>query len=122
MTDARGHVVATMNGLGTGVYVFLVRMNAMMGKPQRDLANLIRTGTRAAFGELIIRLMANFTVTSVVTPVAPFTGSLPTDEVVSAWGGTIMDLGLVPSEPLPPLPNLAMKVPLRWQRMTSFAT
>lgn len=68
-----------------------------MGKQQRVLGTLIRTGLLAACEERVNLSVPNLTAASVGTPTASVTRSLPTTEVASVRGETPMDLDVVPS-------------------------
>lgn len=101
MTFEWNRVVNAMNGPGTGVDCNLVRMNSVMGKLQKDLANLIRNDPRVACKELVNHSVADFTAPSDRFLAVSDTVSLLTGKVASALVKALMDLDIVPSEFLP---------------------
>lgn len=101
MIDARVRVFASMNGLGTVVEDIAVRMGDLMDNLRVDLSTLVWTGPRAVYEELINFLEAAITAESVETPAAPGTRPLPTCEVGSTRGDTLINLDVVPSGSVP---------------------
>lgn len=103
IADGRACVVASMNGLGTDVQTIFVRMEDMMEKLWLDLTALIWVGPRAACGELINLVAADFTAASSDNSAAPRAGSVPAGEAAHLRGNTVTDLDVVASGfvPLP---------------------
>lgn len=101
ITNAQACVVASMNGLGTGVEAIFARMRGVMDKLRLDLYALIRDGSRAACEKRIKTAIADITAISVDTFTAPGAGSTAGVKTVPFQATALMDLDVFPSWSVP---------------------
>lgn len=103
MAHVCARVIASTDVFGTGDEGIVVRMGELMDKLREDLTASIRYGPCATYVDLVSLLVADFTVASTDTFIAPCARAVPTGEAVSPRGNMLMDLNVAPagSVPLP---------------------
>lgn len=92
ITDARPHMVASMDGVGTGIEAILVWMGDKLNKMWLDLSSLIRDSLSVACDELINPVFAEFTVVSIDASAGPSAGSFSAGEAVRLRGSALLNL------------------------------
>lgn len=100
-TDAQARVVATFNGLGTGVDDTIHRTCGMKDKLRVALVILVRTGFCAVFEERRVFLVDKFCASFVGALIASGKRSLVTCKVVFVLDRSHVDLDVVPSRSNP---------------------
>lgn len=101
MANVRARVVAFMDGVSKGVGSIVVLMGAAIDQKPVDPTALIGDGPRATCEVLINLAGTDFMAAPDDISTVSGAESVPTGAVVPTWGGTLLELDLIPSWSVP---------------------